>query len=719
MRSPAALALVCALLLAPLCLAGELEQQVTRVLELEDARAQDPEAWRPLLLGSEQAEVRRRAALGIGRGRAAALAPLLREAFAREQEPAVRGALALALGLCPDPASVEPLLVAALPPRSGGEVDPAARAAALLALGRQGASVPLPALFPALQDEDPGVRGAALLALGRLRGRRVTPKLALDPRVARALLERLTECLGEADPQVRWKAAYACFELEGLDVAAGWRESLLVHALDAPDPVVRLFAVRALGGAPEPDEGRVDRLLRALGDTDPHVAAAAASALARAAASVPAGRSRTVAALGEALGHVKGPADHHARRATAAALPDLLRPKGAPIAEGGRDDAAAALARLLACADQDPSGSVRGEALVAAARLVAEPSPLEAAGVIERVTAAAASESALARMAAARAARHLAGQRALLETLRGDPEPRVACEALGALGELAGADGAAPEVKAAARRAARQAARHGDLAIKTTGVSLLGEQGELEDVAAIAAVASASPGPANAEVRGECVNAWKALAGREDPPLKAAALQALRAALPDEASAVRIAATKALVELTGEKLDPPPPDPSRSTVALVAGEDLLSTAPNPRAVLHTSKGDVTLELLREEAPRHVKSFLTLARRGFYDGLRFHRIVSGFVAQGLDPRGDGWGSGDVLLKDEINPVPFLAGAVGMPNSGPDTGGCQVFLMHVPAPHLDGGYTVFARVVGGLEVVQALDLDDTCRVELLPP
>jgi len=65
---------------------------------------------------------------------------------------------------------------------------------------------------------------------------------------------------------------------------------------------------------------------------------------------------------------------------------------------------------------------------------------------------------------------------------------------------------------------------------------------------------------------------------------------------------------------------------------------------------------------------------------------------------------------VLVKDEINQVPFVAGAVGMPNSGPDTGGCQIFIMHVPAPHLDGGYTVFARVLEGMDVVHALALDD---------
>ena len=124
-----------------------------------------------------------------------------------------------------------------------------------------------------------------------------------------------------------------------------------------------------------------------------------------------------------------------------------------------------------------------------------------------------------------------------------------------------------------------------------------------------------------------------------------------------------------------------------------------------------------LELLLDEAPRHAASFLALARAGTFDGLRFHRVVTGFVIQGLDPRGDGWGTGGVFVRDEINPARYVAGAVGMPNSGHDTAGCQIFITHIPTPHLDGSYTVFARVVEGMDVVHAIDLGDLCeRVEL---
>ena len=112
--------------------------------------------------------------------------------------------------------------------------------------------------------------------------------------------------------------------------------------------------------------------------------------------------------------------------------------------------------------------------------------------------------------------------------------------------------------------------------------------------------------------------------------------------------------------------------------------------------------------------------LARARAGLLDGLGFHRVVSGFVAQGLDPRGDGWGPGDVFLRDEIDPAPYRRGSVGMPNSGADTGGCQIFITHVPTPHLDGNYTILGEVVAGWEVLDALDLGDLVRrVEVVEP
>jgi len=117
-----------------------------------------------------------------------------------------------------------------------------------------------------------------------------------------------------------------------------------------------------------------------------------------------------------------------------------------------------------------------------------------------------------------------------------------------------------------------------------------------------------------------------------------------------------------------------------------------------------------MELYLRDAPEHVSSIVHLARSGFYDGLLFHRVVPAFVVQGGDPRTDGWGDNGRSLPHEINPHPYLRGSVGMPTAGPDTGGCQFFIDHLPTPHLDGKYTVFGRVILGMEVVDQVQVGD---------
>ena len=118
-------------------------------------------------------------------------------------------------------------------------------------------------------------------------------------------------------------------------------------------------------------------------------------------------------------------------------------------------------------------------------------------------------------------------------------------------------------------------------------------------------------------------------------------------------------------------------------------------------------------MLGGEAPVHVAAFLERVDSGFYDGLIWHRVVSNFVIQGGDPRGDGWGGDGESLRDEINTARYHRGAVGMPKAGKDTGGCQLFITHVPTPHLDGNYTIFGQVVSGLEVIDAIEVGDEIR------
>jgi len=129
------------------------------------------------------------------------------------------------------------------------------------------------------------------------------------------------------------------------------------------------------------------------------------------------------------------------------------------------------------------------------------------------------------------------------------------------------------------------------------------------------------------------------------------------------------------------------------------------------AVVRTSKGSFTIQLLPDEAPLNVDNFVQLAKRGYFNGIVFHRVVPNFVVQGGDPRGDGNGGPGYQIRCEINEETYDRGAVGMALSGKDTGGSQWFVTHSPQPHLDGGYTVFGKVTKGMDVVDRIVKGDT--------
>jgi cyclophilin family peptidyl-prolyl cis-trans isomerase/HEAT repeat protein len=139
---------------------------------------------------------------------------------------------------------------------------------------------------------------------------------------------------------------------------------------------------------------------------------------------------------------------------------------------------------------------------------------------------------------------------------------------------------------------------------------------------------------------------------------------------------------------------------------------------NRRARIHTAGGVIELELLGADAPLTVRNFVTLAERGYFNRARWHRVVPNFVIQDGDPFGNGSGGPGYAIRDEMNRVRYLAGALGMALSGPDTGGSQFFVTHSPQPHLDGGYTVFGRVVNGMDIVWRVVQDDVIeRVEIV--
>ena len=135
-------------------------------------------------------------------------------------------------------------------------------------------------------------------------------------------------------------------------------------------------------------------------------------------------------------------------------------------------------------------------------------------------------------------------------------------------------------------------------------------------------------------------------------------------------------------------------------------EMTIDPAKQYRAVLHTEKGDISIALRPDVAPITVNNFVFLARQGFYDGVTFHRVVPGFVAQGGDPTATGSGGPGYQFQDELNDLAFEQGIIGMANAGPGTNGSQFYLMLDAAPHLTGKYTAFGQIDEGIDVMLSL-------------
>ncbi len=128
----------------------------------------------------------------------------------------------------------------------------------------------------------------------------------------------------------------------------------------------------------------------------------------------------------------------------------------------------------------------------------------------------------------------------------------------------------------------------------------------------------------------------------------------------------------------------------------------------PKAVIQTTKGTITIELYRDEAPKTVENFITLANKGFYNGIIFHRVIPGFMIQTGDPTGTGTGGPGYQFADEISPnlKHDGPGVLSMANAGPNTNGSQFFITLAATPWLNGKHAIFGRVVEGQNVVDQI-------------
>jgi peptidyl-prolyl cis-trans isomerase B (cyclophilin B) len=149
-----------------------------------------------------------------------------------------------------------------------------------------------------------------------------------------------------------------------------------------------------------------------------------------------------------------------------------------------------------------------------------------------------------------------------------------------------------------------------------------------------------------------------------------------------------------------------------AVIGIIVPIAVLSSRPPATimATIETEKGNLVLELFARDVPRTVDNFVTLARQGFYDGLTFHRVIPGFMAQGGCPNGDGTGGPGYTFDDEFTKHTHDAWALSMANSGANTNGSQFFITYTPQHHLDNKHSVFGRLVEGMDVLESLEPGD---------
>lgn len=278
----------------------------------------------------------------------------------------------------------------------------------------------------------------------------------------------------------------------------------------------------------------------------------------------------------------------------------------------------------------------------------------------------------------------------LLE-LAQDKDPRVQAPALRALAKVG-----APDLTARLFAALET----DDFVVRAATADLIGETRPADAIERLTA----------AYTRGESDSAYAARAAALGALAKYGttdqARAVLRRGLDDKAWPVRLRAAELLRSLGEPEAAPAVPAPLRQPAASFESPALLHPSFSPHAFIETKKGTIEIELNLVDAPITSQSFIDLARLGFFNGLRIHRVVPNFVAQGGDPRGDGEGGPGFTLMDELSPLPYLRGTVGMALDWRDTAGSQFFVTLSPQPHLDAKYTVFGQLVRGGEVLDQL-------------
>ena len=616
-------------------------------------------------------------------------------ALVNDTDPTVRRRSALAIGRIGDAEGV-PALAAALK-----DADPEVRASAAFALGLLGSGAAVPPLQAALQDLELSVRSRAVEGLGLIGDKASAPSIA---DAAANCHEPLAAAQPDDEAAPTPEAEFCRLALVAL-VRTGQYDQLARVALDAQGaPVSRwwpvAFALQRIG------DKRAAPALLTLASTQSVLTPAfalrglaaagdrSAASIARDVATRPSADSRLRIAAIRALGQIGGDTAFPVLLGLARARTSPNIALEAVTAIGALGDARAfdALLDLLT----DPWPAMRAAALSSAARVSPEGFLLVASGLP-------ADPDWSVRVALAEAFATLPPDQVRNEIieLTHDSDARVRGPALRALAKVG-----APDLSARLF----EALDADDFVVRSAAAELVGDTKPAGGVEHLTAAYTRGVGDAAYGARAAALGALAKYGTSE-------ARQVLHRALEDKAWPVRWRAAELLRGLGEAAAAPSRPAPLRQPADYFESAGLLHPSFSPHAYLETKKGTIEIELDLVDAPVTSQSFIDLARLGFFNGLKIHRVVPNFVVQAGDPRGDGEGGPGYALMDELSAKPYVRGTVGMALDWRDTGGSQFFITLSPQPHLDGKYTVFGRVVHGDDVLDQLaqwDVIDRVRI-----
>ncbi|MDD4051837.1 MAG: peptidylprolyl isomerase [candidate division Zixibacteria bacterium] len=652
-RWPMAAVLLATIVL--ICGCGNLQRKYViqdkkfRITYIEDSRTNDNSLLINELLVDSEPSIRTRAALAIGRVGGDMYRAGLRTHLFDSIEVAAEAKF-FAAGLCGDSSFIDTLLILAGPGHP-------ARSAAIEAVGRLADSTRAEQLAGFLNDTDSLVAYQALLALWRSKGWSQAEQMAQIG-------------LTTSNRKILYGALYA--------LARGGRiegRPLFHIELSDPDPEYRMLAYAGLGRTA--DTAAFDMLAAGVNDSDDRVVANVLTALESFG-----GKGTTV--IGQNIGRFDD------EKVLALALEAIGRKPfngAAPIAENilrsdSRENILAAACKTILM--------IQGAgALPTIDQTLPQPTPWEKQNIAEG----------LGKTADPRA----------VERLRyylSDPIPAVRLSALEAACE---AD------TTACAGMIRAALSDTDFTVQTTAIDLASRKGLTELIPDIARLYEGDPLKMADDLKRGIIGAWATLAAdtlrnRQFDTLMIATLEE---AINDQWRVIR----KEAIDILWEWFHIDRRDRiglARSKVEKNNYRRLSQRFPaNPTAIITTSRGTITIELLYDQAPLTVDNFITLAEKGFYNNRIFHRVVPNFVIQDGCPRGDGWGGPGYAIRCEYNRLPYLTGTVGMALSGQDTGGSQYFITLSPQPHLDGRYTVFGRVLSGMDAARQMVRGDSIR------